>query len=288
MLMGGDQVYADSMWETVPSMQAWAGLEFGEGNKAEATDEMIGELERFYFDLYVSRWSQPEVRPMLASIPSIMMWDDHDLIDGWGSYPDDRQECDVYQKTIWPAAERTFRTFQQQLSVGEAAPNSISSRYGFTLGHVIGGLAVLVLDMRSERKLDQVLSPKHWEAVYAWMDGLKNIDHLVIMSSIPVVYPGFETLERILGWWPGQNELEDDLADHWNSRPHKGERVRLIHRLLRLTQTETVRPTLISGDVHVAALGYVDSKRAGDTQGAVINQLISSGIVHPGGRKSVV
>src|SRR3546814_21195372 len=69
--------------------------------------------------------------------------------------------------------------------------------------------------MRSERKLDQVLSPKHWEAVYAWMDGLKNIDHLVIMSSIPVVYPGFETLERILGWWPGQNELEDDLADHW-------------------------------------------------------------------------
>src|SRR3546814_8511938 len=83
------------------------------------------------------------------------------------------------------------------------------------------------------------------------MDGLKNIDHLVIMSSIPVVYPGFETLERILGWWPGQNELEDDLADHWNSRPHKGERVRLIHRLLRLTQTETVRPTLISGDVHV-------------------------------------
>src|SRR3546814_15361318 len=48
MLMGGDQVYADSMWETVPSMQAWAGLEFDEGNKAEATDEMIGELERFY------------------------------------------------------------------------------------------------------------------------------------------------------------------------------------------------------------------------------------------------
>src|SRR3546814_4580134 len=132
MLMGGAQVYADCIWETVPSMQACAGLEFGEGNKAEATDEMIGELERFYFDLYVSRWSQPEVRPMLASMPSIMMWDDHDLIDGWGSYPDDRQECDVYQKTIWPAAERAFRTFQQQLSVGEAAPNSISSRYGFT------------------------------------------------------------------------------------------------------------------------------------------------------------
>src|SRR3546814_10254983 len=114
---------------------------------------MIGELELFDFDLYVSRWSQPEVRPMLASIPSIMMWDDHDLIDGWGSYPDDRQECDVYEKTIWTASERAFRAFQQQLSVGEAAPNSNSSRYGFTLGHVIGGLAVLVLDMRrSERK----------------------------------------------------------------------------------------------------------------------------------------
>src|SRR3546814_16978523 len=108
---------------------------------------------------------------MLASIPSIMMWDDHDLIDGWGSYPDDRQECDVYQKTIWPAAERAFRPFQQQLSVGEAAPNSICSGYGFTLGHVIGGWPILVLDMRSERKRDKVLYPKTWVEVYAWMYG---------------------------------------------------------------------------------------------------------------------
>src|SRR3546814_20346878 len=117
------------MWETVPSMQAWAGLEFDEGNKAEVTDEMIGQLERFYFDLYVSRWSQQAVRPTLASIPSIMMWDDHDLIDGWGSYPDDRQECDVHQQTIWPVAERDSRTFRPQLLVGEYDPNTINTRY---------------------------------------------------------------------------------------------------------------------------------------------------------------
>src|SRR3546814_17317784 len=101
MLMGGDQVYADSMWETVPSMQAWAGLEFDEGNKAEATDEMIGELERFYFDLYVSRWSQPEVRPMLASIPSIMMWDDHDLIDGRSEASRVGNECVSPCRSRW-------------------------------------------------------------------------------------------------------------------------------------------------------------------------------------------
>src|SRR3546814_11198056 len=113
-LVRSDQVYADAMWETVPSMQAWAGLEFDEGNKAEATDEMIGELERFYFDLYVSRWSQPEVRPLLASIHSIMMWDDHDLIAGWRSYPEDSQECDIYQKNIWPPAAIAVRTFKKQ------------------------------------------------------------------------------------------------------------------------------------------------------------------------------
>ena len=215
-----------------------------------------------------------------------MMWDDHDIIDGWGSYPDERQACDVYQKAIWPAAERAFRTFQQHLAAGESAPQAIGSKFSF--GHVIGGLAILALDMRSERQLHQILSVEHWTAVYDWLDSLSEVEHLLIMSSIPVVYPGFSMLERILGWWPGQDELEDDLADHWNSRSHKGERLRLIHRLLRLTDEETVRPTLISGDVHVAAVGYVESSRGGAGRGSVVNQLISSGIVHPGPPGAVV
>jgi hypothetical protein len=58
----------------------------------------------------------------------------------------------------------------------------------------------------------------------------------------------------------------------------------MIHNLLGLPRKQ-IRTTLLSGDVHVAALGIVESTRAETTAGnaeAVINQLISSGIVHPG------
>ncbi|HEY6817694.1 MAG TPA: alkaline phosphatase D family protein [Croceibacterium sp.] len=286
LMMGGDQVYADAMWSQLPTMRSWAELNFRAGNEAPATPEMIRDLERFYFDLYTSRWAQEEVRQLLASVPTVMMWDDHDLIDGWGSYPEERQLCEVYQQAIWPAAERAFRTFQQHLAPGEAAPGSISPQHGFSFGHVVGGVAILAIDMRSERRHNRVLSGDHWDALYTWLDSLEGIEHLLIMSSIPVVYPGFDTLERILGALPGQQELDDDLRDHWNSRPHKGERLRLIHRLLRLNEERSIRPTLISGDVHVAALGYIESSRS--AAGAAINQLISSGIVHPGPPGAVV
>lgn len=43
-----------------------------------------------------------------------------------------------------------------------------------------------------------------------------------------------------------------------------------------------MRTSILSGDVHVAALGVVESAWGQRGHGAAINQLISSGIVHPG------
>jgi hypothetical protein len=37
-------------------------------------------------------------------------------------------------------------------------------------------------------------------------------------------------LEKLLGIFPGRQELEDDLRDQWLSIPHRQERLRLIHR----------------------------------------------------------
>jgi PhoD related phosphatase len=37
------------------------------------------------------------VAEALASIPSVNMWDDHDIIDGYGSYPNDMQNTDLFQ-----------------------------------------------------------------------------------------------------------------------------------------------------------------------------------------------
>lgn len=274
LLLGGDQVYADPIWEAVPSIKQWNQLDDAGAYAAPFTATMQDEVERFYFDLYVERWNQSEVRHMMARVPSMAMWDDHDIFDGWGSYQADRQRCPVFQG-IGEIARKAFAVFQQHLAAGDQRPGAISPLEGFTFGHVVGKTAILALDMRSERSVDRIISQPHWKQIYAWIDGLADLDHLILMSSIPVVYPGFDTLEGLLGVLPGRQDLEDDLRDHWNSGAHKDERLRMIHRLLDAAARTSIRPTIVSGDVHVAALGVIESSRNPLSPPVVINQLIS-------------
>jgi len=291
LLLGGDQIYADSMWEIVPTLRAWGALSFAAANKARFTNRMRKEVEAFFFDLYATRWAQPEVAAMLASVPTVAMWDDHEILDGWGSYPEERQQCSVFQG-IWQIARRAFVVFQQQLAPDETRSGALEGADGpLSFALLLPNLALLALDMRSQRSATEVIGRDHWDKVFRWMDDLpERCGHLLVMSSIPVIYPGFDTLEMLLGAIPGHQDLEDDLRDHWRSRPHKGERLRLVHRLLAAARTKQVRPTILSGDVHVAALGVIESARdvpPGDRAG-VINQLISSAIVHPPPNAAVV
>ena len=288
MLLGGDQVYSDSMWEELPELQAWAQLPIEDRASQEATPTLKSAIDRFYCELYIKRWSQPEPAAMLARIPSIMMWDDHDIIDGWGSYEDVLQVCDVYQ-TLFSAAREYFSLYQLHTDPADTHPLSLTGQQHFTLGCRIGPVTILALDMRSERSDDQVISLESWRAIYTWLEALPargnndRVDHLLLMSSIPVVHPDFALLEQALGLFPGSQELEDDLRDHWTSVPHRQERLRLIHRLLDLSVQKKCRVTLLSGDVHVGAVGVVRSDRTdkSDTGTRVLNQLTSSGIVHP-------
>ena len=34
--------------------------------------------------------------------PQMQIWDDHDIFDGWGSYPDHLQTCPVFQGKVIP------------------------------------------------------------------------------------------------------------------------------------------------------------------------------------------
>ncbi|MDR2155264.1 MAG: alkaline phosphatase family protein [Burkholderiaceae bacterium] len=283
MLHGGDQVYADSLWAVVPAMRDWAELPFKEGNKAKFTPQMKAAVDKFYFDLYCTRWSQPKVAEVLASIPSVMMWDDHDITDGWGSYNTERQHSEVFQG-LFESARRHFAAFQLHGSAqDEESSVFFKPDKGFSFGHVFGKLGLVVLDMRSERSQTQVLGKESWNSVFNWIDQHKELDHLFVMSSIPVVHPSLGLLESLLKLVPGQQELEDDFKDHWSSRSHLAERLRLVHRLLNFSAAEKTRVTILSGDVHVAALGIIESQRnvAATCNSQVINQLTSSGIVHP-------
>lgn len=293
LLLGGDQIYSDAMWVVIPELKTWTALPWAQRLRSPFSATLRRKVEEYFTRIYLERWSQPEVAAVLARLPAVMMWDDHDIMDGWGSYPMEQHQCPVYQG-IFAVARAAFALFQRQALTGPA-PGTLPAQDHHNSAWRIGPLGVLALDMRSERRprsiesgpqgevlhAEQVLSPRSWSAVYQWLaqqESAGGMKHLFVMSSIPVVHPSFELLEKLLGVLPGQQELEDDLRDHWTSPPHKAERVRLIHRLLNASK-HGIRVTLLSGDVHVAAVGIIESTLDGNALS--INQLTSSAIVHP-------
>ena len=76
LLLIGDQVYAD---EVSP-----ATLEFIRGRRdtSEPPGEEIADFEE-YTHLYRESWTEPDIRWLLSTVPSVMIFDDHDVIDDW-------------------------------------------------------------------------------------------------------------------------------------------------------------------------------------------------------------
>ncbi len=292
LLMGGDQVYADQIWEerTVPSLTDWLQKSEEDRIAAPFDQTMADEVDEFYFDLYRKRWAQNEVAAVISGIPTLMMWDDHDIFDGWGSYDEAMQQSAVYQG-IYAIARKYFMAFQLHLAPDHDVQDDAylcPETANLSQYHQIANTGILILDLRSERTADQVIAPESWnclyEALYARLEESArtgDMVHLLVMSSIPVVHPDFSMLESALRFVPGRQSLEDDLRDHWRSRAHKAERLRLIHRLFDIQYQYGIRVSILSGDVHVAALGMMEWKRTDMASVSVINQLTSSGIVHP-------
>lgn len=276
LLMGGDQVYADGVFD-LPQLNDWTHLTRAQKLKMPWNATRQQAVERFYQRLYLTRWSQPEMAAVFATVPTLMMWDDHDIFDGWGSYDVELQGCPVYQG-IFAAARAAMRLFQLQCAADERVPGAVGEG-DFSFCYEVNDTVLWAPDLRTNRTQDQVVTPTSWTALYARLGAFSGKKHLLVMASIPVVYPNFKAVEAVLGWLPGEQELEDDLKDHWCSSSHQEERLRLIHRLLAWSQSTATRVTILSGDVHVGACGVIESQRAGEE--AVINQLVSTGVVHP-------
>ncbi|MDF2366820.1 alkaline phosphatase D family protein [Sneathiella sp.] len=275
LLMGGDQLYADSIWTAVPELQKWNAFPRKEKIARVANTTMRPQIDTFYDKLYQTRWTDPHMSRMLASIPSVMMWDDHDIFDGWGSFPDDLLESKVF-KYIFGTAKKYFEMFQIRSRFNTSLLDNKAEHYAFALK--FQGYNVLALDNRAERTLDRVMSEAQWDKVIEYLK--KTTDgHLLVLSAVPVVYRDFSAIEKTFEITPWEEELTDDLKDHWRSKNHEGERARLIHWLLenaklRDTKSKTV---ILSGDVHIGCIGVIhDSKRQ-----RKVHQVVSSGIVHP-------
>jgi len=217
---------------------------------------------------------------MLASIPSIMMWDDHDIFDGWGSYPVDLQQSPVFQ-AIFSTAKLYFELLQIRSRKNTSLLNPNAKHYAFALQ--FRGYHILALDNRAERTLTQVMSPQQWQDMLAYMDTKITKGDVLLLSAVPVVYRDFSFTETTLDATPWEEELTDDLKDHWRAKEHQGERARLIMRVLdnigKRQLQGNCRTVILSGDVHIGCLGVVNDRRS--AQSRKIHQVVSSGIVHP-------
>jgi hypothetical protein len=264
LALGGDQIYADALWH-LPSFEAWAALPHRARHAAPFTEEMRAELEAHYLATYVRAFGEPDVAEMLAAIPTLMMWDDHDIVDGWGSRPAEWQASPV-ARGLWETARRAFALVQLGREAEAPAP------YGWDAGH--GCAHVITPDLRSERTRRRVMGPEGHARLEAALARAAGAPHVLLVSSVPLVNADLSPVERLVGPFQRLVDLyQDDLRDQWMSHAHRAEWTRVTERLLRAARERRV--TVLSGEIHLAAQGTA----SGD--GARIEQLIASGIAHP-------
>jgi len=289
LIMGGDQIYADAIFNQKQPLYAWSQKPLKAQLSAPVSDTLRQRIDSFYLDTYLRSWTQSAaLRYCLASIPSVMMWDDHDIIDGWGSQPYRLETSPTYQ-AMFDSAKKYFTLFQvrsvnnQALQQTTAAP----AHFGMTLRFRDYGL--LVMDNRSQRTLHNIMGSGKADFIQGlatlqagWQAGQK----LLVLSGVPFLYRHFSESDNNIRL-SIHFDAYDDMADHWRFSTHYDEMCSILQRLLQFQATlQAHTPTkvfIISGDVHVAASGIYREQHnpANPSNTGNIVQLISSGIVHP-------
>lgn len=335
LMMGGDQLYFDSIWEDIPELKEWVGLSRARQLDFVVSPDLDQTIADYFFSLYATRWLPARRRPWgpgpangdaadaMARIPTIMMWDDHDIFDGWGSYSEPMQQCALF-KTLFQHARRAFWVFQMQHAIAHLPPLQeirtpgltrkdplfqpiawrrhqdkdplalpvLDQQPSFTFAHRIGPLAIIAADLRSERSRTQILGSASWERMQAWLDALPvngqhaedSCQHLLFLSSVPVMHPKLSLAEGFLGTFGQDHVLDsvtDDIRDHWTHDDHAGERKRLLESLFRTAEDKGLRVSIVSGDVHVAASARSYRNAASSNADTDIHQLTASAVVHP-------
>jgi hypothetical protein len=275
MVQGGDQLYADPIWQDVPGLKAWRAQPWWRRRPAPFPPALADAVGDAYFRHYCWQWGQPQLAPLLACIPSLMMWDDHDIFDGWGSWSQRWQQCPTFQG-VWRAAREHFALFQLAARP-DALPAAFSDPDGghFGWAHRIGGIGIVCPDLRSERSRRQVLGPAGRRALSAALAGMADCRQVLLVSTMPLVNPNLKLLELAFELTPGHQTWQDDLVDQWPSHAHWDEWADLLHELVAFSATHGVGVASVSGEIHLGALGVIER---GATR---IHQLTSSGIVHP-------
>jgi hypothetical protein len=212
ILMMGDQIYAD---EDTPNV-------FSEHfqSRPEPRREALANKHKL-------TWGRDVVREVLANFPSYMMWDDHDIRDGWGSvasdsptllarYPRGRtiyerhnayfEDCrDVY----WH-----FQACHNPLFVPDEKPPNIvtgppptGTRRAMPFAFRCGRLVIVMLDSRGARDIFRdpqqlpILGHEQWGYLHDVVESLDpEVEAIAIVTPTPIASADPDgQVQRLLG-----------------------------------------------------------------------------------------
>jgi alkaline phosphatase D len=274
MLLLGDQVYSDGL----PGLDLRALAA-----DPSVTDERLRETYRL---LYRAYFNESGIRALAEALPAYLMWDDHDIFDGWGSLLD----FGPAEDRLYRAAESVFVEYQQLRNPG----GELAARppFGYSFWH--GDVGFHVADLRGERSFNarRVLGERGWALLDEFLPeaSARDVPTVFIGASVPVVHASPMLMRALEGLRiaPGR-----DVRDRWSVPHFAGERTKLVERLFAWQSARPRRQVVVlSGDVHVAAAFSV-RRRGSDGAGGAggggrFAQWTSSALSTPDGLAHVV
>lgn len=279
VLAAGDQVYADG----VPTLSIWELLKNRMQKSGSTLLPSKNDMVSWYRDIYRGYWGFAPLQQVHASYPTYMIWDDHEIGDGWGSFRRGEIGRQIPRKRDWTAAERRvlasrmFDAARQVYHEYEHAHNPPTPRGRYDYSFRCGTTAVYVLDGRGHRDLNRgsykILGEEQFGRFAKWLGRLDPADtkFLFVVSAVPLLH--LSAWARDFGKLA--KSLQDDLRDSWDHPEHTEERAAFTAALFGVAN-RGIRVSVLSGDVHAAAAFRIEDK---NTRKAIY-QLTSSAITY--------
>lgn len=204
MIGGGDQIFNDKVTAESFHFQDWLKIkDVGDQYNMPFDPEFRAELESSFLENYLAWFSQGLFSLVGSQIPMVNMWNDHEILEGYGSYPDEFMQSPVISG-LGRIAFKYYLLFQHQTVIEETDHDEPSWIMGAEPGPYIRersrnlfiplgkGVTLLGLDERTERMSHEILSEPTcdiiWDRCHREMVR-GEVKHLLMLSSIPIAYP---------------------------------------------------------------------------------------------------
>ncbi len=294
IIASGDQVYVDG----IKKLNLWRYLNKTmrkvKGKLLPTKEDMLS----WYRDIYRGYWGFDVIKRIYSSYPTYMIWDDHELGDGWGSHKIKKDRKNKELRWLLPAIDNPSRKLKDNdvidlaMRMGEAGKQAyreyqhshnpggaLAGQYDYHFQH--GSSAFYVLDGRGYRDINRksyrILGEPQLRRFQQWLGRLNPDDtkFLFVVSAVPVLHARAAIVNMSKTYLVQKLGLADDLRDSWEHKYHKRERTELMQSLFEVAD-RGIGVSILSGDVHVAA-AFKIRKPGTDS---VIYQLTSSAITY--------